>query len=99
MLGCSGRLTKKDSFDRLSVAKAQQSYALLNEHGELGKMFLCDLLFYYLSVSRLHRMSIPIDSQFHILKADQVAAILRQLSSPFLIPMHYRRDIYQNFPP
>jgi hypothetical protein len=33
---------------------------------------------------------IPIDSQFHILQADQIAAIRRKLSPPILIPMHYR---------
>ena len=41
-------------------------------------------------IGRVDVLMIPIDSQFHILKADQIAAIRRQLSPSILIPMHYR---------
>jgi len=34
----------------------------------------------------------PIDSQFHILKAEEIAAIRSRLSPAVLIPMHYRHD-------
>jgi hypothetical protein len=34
----------------------------------------------------------PIDSQFHILKADEIAVIRKRLSPAVLIPMHYRHD-------
>jgi L-ascorbate metabolism protein UlaG (beta-lactamase superfamily) len=35
---------------------------------------------------------LPIDSQFHILKANQIAAIRQQLTPAVLVPMHYRHD-------
>ena len=41
-------------------------------------------------LGRVDVLMMPIDSQFHILKADQIAAIRRELSTPILIPMHYR---------
>jgi L-ascorbate metabolism protein UlaG (beta-lactamase superfamily) len=41
-------------------------------------------------LGRVDILMMPIDSQFHILKADQIAAIRRQLSPRILIPMHYR---------
>ena len=41
-------------------------------------------------LGRVDVLMIPIDSQFHILKADQIAAIRSKLSPPILIPMHYR---------
>ena len=34
-------------------------------------------------------LMMPIDSQFHILKAEQIAAIRSKLSPRILIPMHY----------
>ena len=40
----------------------------------------------------------PIDSQFHILKADQIAAIRNRLSPPILIPMHYRHEDLETNP-
>ena len=43
-------------------------------------------------IGRVDVLMIPIDSQFHILKADQVAEIRSQLSPRILIPMHYRHD-------
>jgi len=42
-------------------------------------------------LGRVDVLMIPIDSQFHILKADQIAAIRSKLSPPILIPMHYRQ--------
>jgi len=44
------------------------------------------------AISHVDVLMIPIDSQFHILKADQIAAIRAQLSPTVLIPMHYRHD-------
>ena len=41
-------------------------------------------------LGRVDVLMIPIDSQFHILKRDQIAAIRSKLSPPILIPMHYR---------
>jgi len=35
-------------------------------------------------------LMLPIDSKNHILKPDQIAAIRKELSPAFLIPMHYR---------
>jgi L-ascorbate metabolism protein UlaG (beta-lactamase superfamily) len=43
-------------------------------------------------IGRVDVLMIPIDSQFHILKADQIAAIRSRLSPPILIPMHYRHS-------
>src|SRR6185436_19709995 len=37
-------------------------------------------------------LMMPIDSQFHILKADEIAVIRKRLSPTVLIPMHYRHD-------
>ena len=41
-------------------------------------------------LGRVDVLMMPIDSQFHILHADQIAAIRQQLSPSILIPMHYR---------
>ena len=41
-------------------------------------------------LGRVDVLMMPIDSQFHILKADQIAAIRSKLSPRILIPMHYR---------
>jgi L-ascorbate metabolism protein UlaG (beta-lactamase superfamily) len=43
-------------------------------------------------LGRVDVLMIPIDSQFHILKADEIATIRKQLSPRVLIPMHYRHD-------
>jgi L-ascorbate metabolism protein UlaG (beta-lactamase superfamily) len=43
-------------------------------------------------LGRVDVLMMPIDSQFHILKADQIADIRSQLSPKVLIPMHYRHD-------
>jgi len=49
------------------------------------------------SVGRVDVLMMPIDSQFHILKADQIAAIRNRPSPPILIPMHYRHgDLERN---
>jgi L-ascorbate metabolism protein UlaG (beta-lactamase superfamily) len=40
----------------------------------------------------------PIDSQFHILKADQIAVIRSKLSPRILIPMHYRHADLETSP-
>ena len=37
-------------------------------------------------------LMMPIDSQFHILKAEEIATIRRQLPPAVLVPMHYRHD-------
>jgi L-ascorbate metabolism protein UlaG (beta-lactamase superfamily) len=49
-------------------------------------------------IGRVDVLMIPIDSQFHILKADQIAVIRRQLSPAVLIPMHYRHDDLETSP-
>jgi L-ascorbate metabolism protein UlaG (beta-lactamase superfamily) len=43
-------------------------------------------------LGRVDVLMMPIDSQFHILKADEIAAIRKKLSPAVLIPMHYRHD-------
>src|SRR5919109_2542973 len=49
-------------------------------------------------IGRVDVLMIPIDSQFHILKADQITAIRSQLTPPILIPMHYRHDDLESSP-
>src|SRR5467141_1178979 len=49
-------------------------------------------------LGRVDVLMIPIDSQFHILKADQIAAIRSKLSPPILIPMHYRQPDLETSP-
>jgi L-ascorbate metabolism protein UlaG (beta-lactamase superfamily) len=49
-------------------------------------------------IGRVDVLMIPIDSQFHILKSDQIAAIRSRLSPPILIPMHYRHDDLETSP-
>ena len=49
-------------------------------------------------LGRVDVLMMPIDSQFHILKADQIAAIRSRLSPPVLIPMHYRLDDLETSP-
>jgi L-ascorbate metabolism protein UlaG (beta-lactamase superfamily) len=41
-------------------------------------------------LGRVDVLMMPIDSQFHVLKADQIATIRSKLSARILIPMHYR---------
>lgn len=41
-------------------------------------------------LGRVDVLMMPIDSQFHILKADQIAEMRRKLFPSILIPMHYR---------
>jgi L-ascorbate metabolism protein UlaG (beta-lactamase superfamily) len=48
-------------------------------------------------LGRVDVLMIPIDSQFHILKADEIAAIRSRLSPRVLIPMHYRHDDLELF--
>jgi Beta-lactamase superfamily domain len=43
-------------------------------------------------LGRVDVLMMPIDSQFHILKADEIAVIRKKLSPAVLIPMHYRHD-------
>ena len=50
------------------------------------------------ALGRVDVLMMPIDSQFHILKADQIAAIRRQLAPPILIPMHYRLGDLESSP-
>ena len=57
----------------------------LGDNGPLGDTTIEQL-------GRVDVLMIPIDSQFHILKADEIAAIRKRLSPPVLIPMHYRHD-------
>jgi L-ascorbate metabolism protein UlaG (beta-lactamase superfamily) len=49
-------------------------------------------------LGRVDVLMIPIDSQFHILKAGQIAAIRSSLSPRVLIPMHYRHDDLETSP-
>ena len=49
-------------------------------------------------LGRVDALMIPIDSQFHILKADEIAAIRSRLSPPILIPMHYRHADLETSP-
>ncbi len=49
-------------------------------------------------IGRVDVLMMPIDSQFHILKADEIAAIRRELSPSVLIPMHYRHDDLESVP-
>ena len=49
-------------------------------------------------LGRVDVLMMPIDSQFHILKADQIAAIRSQLSPRILIPMHYRHADLETSP-
>ncbi len=50
------------------------------------------------AIGRVEVLMIPIDSQFHILKGDQIAAIRSRLSPSVLIPMHYRHDDLETSP-
>lgn len=43
-------------------------------------------------LGRVDVLMLPIDSEFHILKAPESAAIRKRLSPAVLIPMHYRQD-------
>jgi L-ascorbate metabolism protein UlaG (beta-lactamase superfamily) len=43
-------------------------------------------------LGRVDVLMLPIDSEFHILKAPEIAAIRKSLSPAVLIPMHYRHD-------
>src|SRR5437870_12315135 len=49
-------------------------------------------------LGRVDVLMMPIDSQFHILKTDQIAAIRSKLSPPILIPMHYRHADLETSP-
>src|SRR5262249_17990318 len=49
-------------------------------------------------IGRVDMLMIPIDSQFHILKAHEIVAIRRSLSPRVLIPMHYRHDDLESMP-
>jgi L-ascorbate metabolism protein UlaG (beta-lactamase superfamily) len=57
----------------------------LGDNGPLTRANLQEL-------GRVDVLMLPIDSQFHILKADQIADIRSKLSPRVLIPMHYRHD-------
>ena len=50
------------------------------------------------AMGRVDVLMMPIDSQFHILKVDQIAAIRDRLSPAVLIPMHYRHDDLETSP-
>lgn len=43
-------------------------------------------------VGRVDVLMMPIDSQYHILKAEEIGTIRSELSPRVLIPMHYRHD-------
>jgi L-ascorbate metabolism protein UlaG (beta-lactamase superfamily) len=49
-------------------------------------------------LGRVDVLMIPIDSQFHILKPDQIAAVRERLSPAVLIPMHHRHDDLETSP-
>jgi len=59
--------------------------AHLGDNGPLGDDTIRE-------IGRVDVLMIPIDSQFHILKAEEIAAIRSRLSPAILIPMHYRHD-------
>ena len=63
----------------------------LGDNGPLGEDTIQE-------VGRVDVLMMPIDSQFHILKADEIAAIRGRLSPPILIPMHYRHDDLETNP-
>jgi len=50
------------------------------------------------AIGRVDVLMMPIDSQFHILKEDQIVAIRDRLSPAVLIPMHYRHDDLETSP-
>ena len=50
------------------------------------------------AIGHVDVLMMPIDSQFHILKADQIAAIRSRLLPAVLIPMHYRHDDLETSP-
>jgi len=49
-------------------------------------------------LGRVDVLMMPIDSQFHILKTGEIAAIRRRLSPSVLVPMHYRHDDLEPVP-
>ena len=49
-------------------------------------------------LGRVDVLMMPIDSQYHILKAEEIAAIRSRLSPAVLIPMHYRHDDLEPVP-
>jgi L-ascorbate metabolism protein UlaG (beta-lactamase superfamily) len=57
----------------------------LGDNGPLGSGIISQL-------GRVDVLMIPIDSQFHILKAEEIHVIRNQLTPSILIPMHYRHD-------
>src|SRR5437762_2261489 len=63
----------------------------LGDNGPLGEETIRE-------IGRVDVLMIPIDSQFHILKADQIATIRSKLSPSILIPMHYRHDDLETHP-
>ncbi len=50
------------------------------------------------ALGRVDVLLMPIDSQFHILKADQIAAIRSRLFPPIMIPMHFRHEDLETNP-
>ena len=50
------------------------------------------------ALGRVDVLLMPIDSQFHILKPNQIAAIRSRLLPPILIPMHYRHNDLETNP-
>ena len=57
----------------------------LGDNGPLGQGIVRE-------IGRVDVLMIPIDSQYHILKADEIASIRKELAPRVLIPMHYRHD-------
>jgi L-ascorbate metabolism protein UlaG (beta-lactamase superfamily) len=57
----------------------------LGDNGPLGEELIRQL-------GRVDVLMIPIDSQFHILKAEEIGAIRRALAPRVLIPMHYKHE-------
>jgi len=49
-------------------------------------------------IGRVDVLMIPIDSEFHILKADQIEEVRRKLLPRILIPMHYRHADLEKSP-
>jgi L-ascorbate metabolism protein UlaG (beta-lactamase superfamily) len=57
----------------------------VGDNGPLGEATIRRL-------GRVDVLMLPIDSEFHILKAAEIGAIRKSLTPAFLIPMHYRQD-------
>jgi L-ascorbate metabolism protein UlaG (beta-lactamase superfamily) len=63
----------------------------LGDNGPLGERLIQRL-------GRVDVLMMPIDSQFHILKADEIAAIRKSIAPRIVIPMHYKHEDLERMP-